>query len=91
MSRMRVGVIGCGGIAQIMHLPHLKELHELFEVVALCDVSPGTLKYVGDYYGVSKRFTDYRDLLKESLDVAAIFSADSCRTPRSRLRTSRRR
>jgi predicted dehydrogenase len=74
---MRVGVIGCGGIAQIMHLPHLKELHELYEVVALCDVSPGTLKYVADYYGVSKRFTEYRDLLKEPLDVAVLLSADS--------------
>lgn len=77
MSRMRIGVIGCGGIAQIMHLPHLKELHELFEVVALCDVSPGTLKYVGEYYGVSKRFTDYRDLLKAPVDAVAVFSADS--------------
>ena len=77
MSRMRVGVIGCGNIAQIMHLPHLKELHELYEVVALCDVSPGTLKYVGDYYGVSRRFTDHRDLLREPLDVAVVLSADS--------------
>jgi predicted dehydrogenase len=77
MSRTRIGVIGCGLIAQVMHLPHLKELHELFEVVALCDVSPGTLKYVGDYYGVTKRFTDYRDLLKEPLEAVAVFSADS--------------
>ena len=77
MSRMRIGVIGCGLIAQVMHLPHLKELHDLFEVVALCDVSPGTLKYVGDYYGVTKRFPDYRALLKEPLDAVAIFSADS--------------
>lgn len=77
MSRMRVGVIGCGLIAQIMHLPHLKELHDLFEVVALCDVSPGTLQYVGDYYGVTKRVTDYPVLLKERLDAVAIFSADS--------------
>jgi len=77
MNRTRIGVIGCGLIAQIMHLPHLKELHELFEVVALCDVSPGTLKYIGDYYGVTKRFPDYHGLLKEPLDAVAIFSADS--------------
>jgi predicted dehydrogenase len=77
MSRMRVGVIGCGAIGQMMHLPHLKELHDLFEVVALCDISPGTLKYVGDYYGVAKRFADYRDLLQESLDVVVVLSADS--------------
>lgn len=77
MSRIRIGVIGCGLIGQMMHLPHLKELHELFEVVALCDVSPGALKYVGEYCGVGKRFTDYRDLLKEPLDAVAVLSADS--------------
>ena len=77
MGRIRVGVIGCGLIGQMMHLPHLKELHELFELVALCDVSPGTLKYVGDYYGVSKRFMDHHDLLKEPMDATVVLSADS--------------
>jgi predicted dehydrogenase len=61
----------------MMHLPHLKELHERFELVALCDVSPGTLRYVGDYYGVARRFADYRQLLREPLDAVAILSADS--------------
>ena len=77
MSRIRIGVIGCGLIGQIMHLPHLKELHELYEIVTLCDVSPGTLKYVGDYYGVSRRHVDYRALLKEPLDAVVVLSADS--------------
>ena len=54
MPRIRIGVVGCGLIGQMMHLPHLKELHELYEVVALCDVSPGTLQYV-DYYGIARR------------------------------------
>ncbi len=77
MSRIRVGVIGCGLIGQMMHLPHLKELHDLYELVALCDVSPGTLKYVGDYYGVSRRHSDHRDLLKEPVDAVVVLSADS--------------
>jgi predicted dehydrogenase len=77
MGRIRVGVIGCGLIGQMMHLPHLKELHELFEVVALCDVSPGTLQYVGDYYGVRQRFLDHHDLLREPLDAVVVLSADS--------------
>jgi predicted dehydrogenase len=77
MSRMRIGVIGCGGIAQIMHLPHLKELHELFEIAALCDVSPGTLNYMGDYYGVGRRYASYRDLLQAPIDAVGVFSADS--------------
>ena len=77
MGRIRVGVIGCGLIGQMMHLPHLKELHEVFELGALCDVSPGTLKYVADYYGVSQRFTDHRELLKQRLDAVVVLSADS--------------
>ena len=77
MSRIKVGVVGCGLIGQMMHLPHLKELHELFELVALCDVSPGALKCVGDYYGVSRRHTDHRDLIKDSLDGVFVLSADS--------------
>ncbi|HYL80926.1 MAG TPA: Gfo/Idh/MocA family oxidoreductase [Candidatus Acidoferrum sp.] len=77
MARIRIGVVGCGLIGQMMHLPHLKELRELYELVALCDVSPGTLKYVGDYYAVSKRHTDHHALLKEALDAVVVLSADS--------------
>jgi predicted dehydrogenase len=61
----------------MMHLPHLKELHELYEVVALCDVSPGTVKYVGDYYGIPKRHLNHRDLLREPVDAVLVLSADS--------------
>ena len=77
MSRIRIGVVGCGLIGQMMHLPHLKELHELYEVVALCDVSPGTLQYVGDYYGIARRHSDHRELLKEKIDAVMVLSADS--------------
>lgn len=77
MSRIRVGVIGCGLIGQMMHLPHLRELHELYELAALCNVSPGTLKHVADHYGVGSRQLDYRDLLKQPLDAVLVLSADS--------------
>jgi predicted dehydrogenase len=77
MPRIRIGVVGCGLIGQMMHLPHLKELHERFELVALCDVSPAALGYVGDYYGVSRRFADHHALLREPLDAVAVLSADS--------------
>jgi predicted dehydrogenase len=75
--RIKIGVVGCGLIAQMMHLPHLSELADVYEVVALCDVSPGTLKHVADRYHVPRRHIDYRDLLKEDLDAVAVLSADS--------------
>jgi predicted dehydrogenase len=77
VARIRIGVVGCGLIAQVMHLPHLRELHERFDLAALCDVSPGALRYVGEEYGVPRRFTDYRDLLREPLDAVLVASPDS--------------
>ena len=80
MPRIRIGVVGCGLIGQMMHLPHLKELHELYEVVALCDVSPGTLQYVGDYYGIERRHLDHRELLKESIDAVMVLPTPTARS-----------
>jgi predicted dehydrogenase len=77
MARIRLGVVGCGLIAQVMHLPHLRELDDLYEVVALCDLSPGTLAFVADRYGVSRRHTDWRALLEEPLDAVLILTAGS--------------
>ena len=38
-KRLKVGVVGCGVIAQVMHLYYLRELSEQFEIAALCDIS----------------------------------------------------
>ena len=54
MKRVRVGIIGCGAIAQVMHLPYLRELDGLFEISALCDISPGVLRAVSEYYRVAR-------------------------------------
>lgn len=70
MARLRVGVIGCGTIAQIMHLPYLRQLRDLYEISALCDVSRQVLDAMGEYYGVERRYTDYHELLR--LDVDAV-------------------
>ena len=49
-ERLRVGVIGCGLIAQVMHLHYLRELADRFEIAALCDVSEElTCACAGDY------------------------------------------
>jgi predicted dehydrogenase len=77
VKRIRIGVIGCGEIAQIMHLPFLTELRELFEVRAICDISPQLLETVGDIFHVSQRYTDYTELLaRDDLDAVAILTAD---------------
>ncbi|HLF36493.1 MAG TPA: Gfo/Idh/MocA family oxidoreductase [Anaerolineales bacterium] len=72
MARLRVGVIGCGTIAQIMHLPYLRQLNDLYEISALCDVSRQVLEAMGEHYGVERRYTDYHELLMLDLDAVLL-------------------
>ena len=81
MARLRVGVIGCGGIAQMMWLPNLRQLDEQFELKAICDISPGLTESLGSYYNVSRRFQDYRDLVREDLDVVIVLTPGSHAAP----------
>ena len=75
--RLRVGVIGCGLIAQVMHLPYLRELAEQFEIAALCDAAPDVLEACARDYGVARRFTDWHALLAEKLDGVLILTSGS--------------
>lgn len=75
MSRLPVGVVGCGLIAQVMHLPHLRKLSDRYEIVALCDVSPGTVEAVGAAFGVERRFTSMDDLLEEPIEAVLVLTS----------------
>lgn len=75
---IKVGVIGCGQIAQIMHLPYLQEL-EAFEIYSLCDLSPAVIGQVGKKYGVppERQFTDMDALLSDPvLDAVVVCTRD---------------
>jgi predicted dehydrogenase len=71
-SRTRVGIIGCGLIAQVMHLPYLAELSNRFEIAALCDVSDDVAKACAERYGVERTFTRWEDMLGEPLDAVMV-------------------
>jgi predicted dehydrogenase len=75
--RLRVGVVGCGLIAQLMHLPHLLELDELFELRAVCDISEQTAAQCARRYGASNTSTDWEQLLTQPLDVVMVLSSGS--------------
>ena len=75
-GRIKVGIIGCGDIAQIQHLPALKELAEEFEVTYVCDVSPSLAKYVANWFDIPKYTTNYRELLESDLDAVILCHRD---------------
>jgi predicted dehydrogenase len=76
-ERLRVGVIGCGLIAQVMHLHYLRELADRFEIVALCDVSEELVRACADDYAVPCTFARWQDLLAAPLDAVLILTSGS--------------
>lgn len=76
MDKLRVGIIGCGQIAQIMHLPYLMELPQ-YEIAAVCDISAKVVNTVGEWYGVSNRYVDHEELIAQpDIDIVAILTMD---------------
>src|SRR3712207_3958887 len=77
MSRLRVGVIGLGEVAQIIHLPIIEALPERYELAAVCDISPTLLQRFGDRYGVAGRYSAAQEMLAaETLDCVFVLNSD---------------
>lgn len=74
---LKVGVVGCGVIAQVMHLPHLRDLQDRFEIAALCDVSRPVADACGEAFGVSCVYTDWHDLVDQQLDAVLVLTSGS--------------
>jgi predicted dehydrogenase len=77
VDRLRVGVIGCGLIAQVMHLHYLRELSDRFEIAALCDISEEVRTACGREYGVADQVGQWQELLQRELDAVMVLTSGS--------------
>lgn len=71
---LKVGIIGCGGIANGKHMPSLKNIENV-EMVAFCDIIKERAEKAAKEYGTedAKVYTDYKELLKDkSIDVVHV-------------------
>ena len=76
MKRVKIGVVGCGAIAQVHHLPNLSMLQDQFEVAAVCDISPSAAADAARRFHVPRHLTDYRELLAADLDAVLLCHTD---------------
>ncbi|MFD0712382.1 Gfo/Idh/MocA family protein [Paenibacillus sp. GCM10027626] len=67
MSKVRIGIIGCGGIANGKHMPSLAKVKEA-EIVAFCDIVVERAEEAKAKYGNedAKVYSDYTELLKDA-------------------------
>ncbi|MGQ9684105.1 MAG: Gfo/Idh/MocA family oxidoreductase [Anaerolineae bacterium] len=69
---VRVGVLGCGAVAQSVHLPALRRLPGV-QVVALADPDADRLRQAARLAPAARTFADYQDALAErDLDAVVI-------------------
>ena len=64
MAKIKIGIVGCGGIANGKHFPALKNFTDRMEIVAFCDIVPERAeKAAAEFGSTAKVYTDYRELI----------------------------
>ena len=76
MTRLRVGVVGAGMIAQVEHIPNLLALRETFELVGVADPSQTVRSALAERHGIGV-FPTLEALLEERLDALVVAVPDA--------------
>lgn len=84
MRKLKIGIIGCGGIANNKHFPALKANSELCEIVAFCDLIEERATVAAREFGTkdAKIYTDYNELLSDkTIDIVHILTPNVAHCP----------
>jgi len=83
-EKIKVGLIGCGGIAGQKHLPALQANADLCEITAFCDIVEERAAKAAKEFGAkgAKVYTDYRELLADkSIEVVHVLTPNVSHCP----------
>ncbi|MBR5572511.1 MAG: Gfo/Idh/MocA family oxidoreductase [Oscillospiraceae bacterium] len=84
MSKLKIGIIGCGGIANNKHMPALAKLSAKCEMVAFCDEIVERAEKAAKEYGTAdaKVYADYNELLANpDVDVVHVLTPNVAHAP----------
>jgi predicted dehydrogenase len=73
MEKVKIGVIGLGGVAQLVHLPNLTKISSA-ELTAVAEINKNRLLTISDKFNVKEKFSSYNDMLENS-DIEAVIVA----------------
>lgn len=71
MTRLKMGIIGVGGIAQGRHIPSFLELQDKVDLIAVQDVNEVRAEEVAEKHNIPHVFKDYKDMF-EKVDAVTI-------------------
>ncbi len=84
MDKIRMGIIGCGGIAELKHFPALAKQKHRVELAAFCDIVESRAENAKTRFGDKGAFhcTDYRKLLEDkTVDAVYVLTPNVSHAP----------
>lgn len=83
MSKVNIGVVGCGSIARRMHLPAWASLPGA-QISAICDCDEQCLREMSEQFGIERIFADFDDMLScDDIDVIDICTPNFLHMPQA--------
>ena len=73
MNKVKVAIIGLGGVAQLVHLPNLLKIKSVV-IQSVAEIKTNRLNAIAEKFNIPERYKDYRELLAKS-DVDAVIVA----------------
>lgn len=71
MDKVKVGMIGAGGLANSVHYPSLAGFDDV-EIAAISDLDEGRLKNTAEKYKVEKTYKDYKKMVND-VELDAVY------------------
>lgn len=84
MSKLKIGIVGCGGIANQKHFPSLKACEDQCEITALCDIIVERAEKARAEHGTenARVYTDYHQLVLDAqVDVVHVLTPNVSHSP----------
>jgi predicted dehydrogenase len=78
MGKTKIGIIGLGGITQLIHLPVFTKFKDV-DVTAVSEINKNRLNIVADKFNIKNRFQDYNEMLAQ-VDIDAVVIASPTST-----------
>ena len=73
MDKVKIGIIGLGGVAQLVHLPNLAKISSA-DLTAVAEVNKNRLLTISDKFHVKEKYSNYKEMLEKS-DIDAVIIA----------------